>query len=270
MTNNRRIDGCLVTTAVDTDTIIKQIKQNNTLNTKNVSEMVEFRQNTPIAIVGGGPSLADTLPELRKFKRIMSCGSVHDYLVSNNIVANWCIICDPDPLVINYMKKTKLDTNYLIASQCHPDVFSHLCLNKKFIWHAGGDNFDTANFGENQTVIGGGCTIGTRAIVMALSFAYYDIHLFGFDTCLTDDYKHHAYDFNDPEKESLGNIYEIRLGHPTEGKKFKVAEYMLGQIFDFKNIIKIYNRAHYTVHGDGALGYILQYGIEEKEKLNGN
>lgn len=262
------IEGVLVTTAVDTDTLIKQIKENITLGLKNVSESNDYRG--PIAIVGGGPSLKDTLEELQAFNGpVMACGSVHDYLVMNNVDAKWCVICDPDPLITLYMKKLSEKTTYLIASQCHNSIFEYLKNNKSYIWHAGGDKFNDNNFGENQLIIGGGCTIGTRAIMMAHAFGFEDIHLFGFDSCLTKEYKHHAYNF-ETDGESVGDITEIRMGGP-ESPIFKVAGYMLAQIFDFKKILEVYaSKFRFTIHGDGALKYLMDLAKTKMEtKQNG-
>lgn len=271
----QQIDGVLVSTAVDIETITKQIHENITLGLKNVSESDDFRVNVPIAIVGGGPSLKDTIEELRAFPGpVMACGSVHDYLVSNNVAAKWCILCDPDPLITLYLQKIQFPTKYLVASQCHSNIFKHLWQQQNkieplhwdnvYIWHAGGDKFEDSNFGENQTIIGGGCTIGTRAIMMAYAFGYSNIHLFGFDSCLTKDYKHHAYDF-ETEQESIGDITEIRLGGP-DSPIFKVAGYMLGQIFDFKKILEVHaSRFQFTIHGDGALKYLMDLAAHEME-----
>lgn len=266
----KRIEGCVFTTAISTENIISQIKENNSLGVPSVTELDEFRGANPVALVGGGPSLKNTLEELRTYKNIMACGSVHDFMIKEGVYPKWCIVCDPDPLVINYMKLLSDDTKYLIASQCHPEVFNYVKDNKNYIWHAGGDGFDKSNFGENQVIMGGGCTIGTRAIAMAIAFGYRDIHLFGFDSCLDSSYSHHAYPFDNPEVETVGDITEIRLGGP-ESPVFRVAGYMLGQIFDFKKILEIYgSTTRFTVHGEGAFKYIMDYGQKHgKEKING-
>lgn len=270
----QRIEGCITSTAVDTKTIISQIQENNSLGLTNVSDMEEFRERAPIAIVGGGPSLKNTINELREYKNVMACGSVHDYIITEGVNPKWCVVCDPDSLVLNYMKLLSDDTKYLLASQCHPSVFEAFKKYKDrygttyyppehYIWHAGGDGFDPSSFGENQVILGGGCTVGTRAIAMAIAFGYHNIHLFGFDSCLDSSYNHHAYSFDNPEIETVGNITEIRLGGP-ESPIFRVAGYMLGQIFDFKKILEVYgNTTRFTVHGDGALKYIMDYGKKQ-------
>lgn len=261
----QRIDGCSVTTAVDTDTIINNIKENNKLKLSNVTDSDDWRENTPIAIVGGGPSLKHTLKELSAFKYVMACGSVHDFLVKNNVLADWCVVCDPDPLIIEYMKDLQFSTKYFIASQCHPNVFNYFIgkssrVYQTYIWHAGGDKFSNDNFGKNQLVVGGGCTIGTRAIMLAHGMGFNNLHLFGMDTCLDEDENHHCYNFETKE-ETIGDVLEITCGDPVNGKKFKVAGYMLGQLFDFKQILQNYgHKIRFTVYGGGVLDYTLKYG----------
>lgn len=258
------LDGCVVTTATDTSVIIQNIKENNKFGVSNVADADFWRVNKKVALVGGGPSLKNTLEELKTFKIIIVCGSVHDFLVENNVVADYCVLCDPDPLILNYCKHKRLETKYLIASQCDPEVFKYFKLYNTKLWHAAGDNFDPCNFGLNQPLVGGGCTVATRAMMLAYGMGYTDQHLFGMDTCLDGD-QHHAYEFDNPEKEKLNGIMDIILGDdPNSGQKFKVADYMLGQLFDFRTILKTFkNRIQFTVHGGGVLDYAIKYELEK-------
>lgn len=270
--NVQKLEGCTVITAKPTEDILKNIQYNVNRPKREVSDLPEWRDNLPIAIVGGGPSLKDTIKNLADYKYVMVCGSAHDYVIRNSkCFINYVVVCDPDELVINYLQeKPSIDTKYLIASQCDPKVFEHLKDERVHIWHSGGVN-DNAVFGEGKLVLGGGCTVGTRAICMALGLGFSKLHLYGFDTCLSMDFKHHAYDFNDPEKETLGNITEIALDGPN-GKKFHVAGYMLGQLFDFQKLIGMYaHRMEVTVFGDGLLKHLMD--LTQKKLLeaqNGN
>jgi hypothetical protein len=94
------------------------------------------------------------------------------------------------------------------------------------------------------------------------------MHLFGYDSCLTNEYKHHAYKFHNPERETLGNITEIRLNDPVNGKKFICAGYMVAQILDFQWMLRNFaDQLDIKVFGDGALAYILEKGYENMLKL---
>lgn len=267
-----KLEGCTVTTAKSVEDIQKNIRFNVSRPKVEVASLPEWRDNTPIAIVGGGPSLKDTIANLVNYKYVMVCGSAHDFVIQNSRChINWVIVCDPDKLVVNYLQeKPSIDTKYLIASQCDPSVFEYLKHEKVYIWHSKGGDEDYSIFGDNKLVLGGGCTVGTRAMVMALAMGFSQIHLYGFDTCLGKDYRHHAYDFNDPEKETLGNIHEIALDGPN-GKKFNVAGYMLGQLFDFQKLLEAYShRMEVKVFGEGLLKHLMDLAAKKLEAQNGN
>lgn len=259
----QRVEGCNVTTAKSTEEIIANIQHN--VKDKLVLEFYkhwDWRDSKPVAIVGGGPSLKNTIKKLHDYQCVIACGSVHDYLIENEVSIRYCVVCDPDEIMIEYLKKdnSNLMMQYLVASQCSPKLFDYLHKEKRrgvLIWHAGGENLDSSVFGENKVMVGGGCTVGTRAIMLAMGMGYNNIHLFGFDTCLDENFAHHAYEFKDKERESIGNIYEVRLDGP-KGKKFHVAAYHLGQLFDFQSILKTYaDRIRVTVHGEGLLKHLM-------------
>jgi hypothetical protein len=95
-------------------------------------------------------------------------------------------------------------------------------------------------------------------------------HLFGFDTCLEiirdgeGDYKHHAYDFQTKD-EVIGDVMDVKIG--PDSPTFKVAGYMLGQLFDFKALCKQFpDKIDVTVFGDGLLKYLVDYSVEAYDK----
>src|SRR6516165_5381761 len=75
-----------MTFAVRGNTDVKVREQHVAINIKR--KLPRFLQRTdlmglrgsPIAIVGGGPSVKGYLDEIRKFRWIMAAGSTHDYL----------------------------------------------------------------------------------------------------------------------------------------------------------------------------------------------
>lgn len=256
---------CEVTPALGLEIVTKNIKRNKAAGYTQIQDLLEWREQAHIAIVGGGPSLKDNLELLRKFKYVMACGSVHDYLIEQGIIPTWTAVVDPDPLMARYLTKPSIFCKYLVSSQCDQEVFDILAHVPVVLWHAAGEGIENSNFGEEYVAIPGGCTIGTRAMMIAMMFGYYHQHLFGFDTCLTNEYDHHSYKFVDPDKESLGQIIDINLG---DGKTFKVAGYMLGQFFDFQHILKVYARKlNVTVHGEGLLKHLMDLASNKKDVL---
>jgi uncharacterized Rossmann fold enzyme len=216
-----------------------------------VERLPEWRLK-PIAIVGGGPSLADTIDELRVFDSVMAAGSCHDYLVSKHINLKWCILTDPDPVMAQYLKMVSRRTRYLVASCCADEVFDALDGYDVAVWNCyAPDHPDVWQKGD--ILVHGGCTVGTRAIYMAMNFGFRDIHLFGFDSCIREeDGAHHAYDFA-TSAEQLGDVTRIFLEDHTS-KGYLAAGYMIAQIAEVIHIFKEFNGLiNLTVHGEGPL-----------------
>lgn len=264
------IQGVISTTATSTDKIKQNIQENVLSYDKlpEVHQLDEWRERVPIAVVGGGPSLAGELDRLRKYKYVLACGSVHDYLVENKIIPKWAAICDPDPVVNKYLKKWDYGTIYFIASQCDRATFEHLGHTRRVIFHVGSENLEYDLFGKDKIIVGGGCTIATRAMVLAIGMGFNHLHLFGMDTCLKND-KHHAYEFETKE-ESVGKINKIVFDEVIKGE-FEVADYMLAQFFDFKEILKRYvNKIDIEIFGDGLLKSYFDALVKQAEetKLN--
>lgn len=268
-----KIDAVVMQTATPTAKIVENIEINKRQGFSFIHELPEWIGRS-VAVVGGGPSLKGQLDKLKTYDVIFACGSVFDFLRNNGVCVDYCVVVDPDPLVVNYMRSAFEEDGckYLISSQCDPSVFRWAEQNNlhTFIWHAGGNG--DVNFKPDDIVVGGGCTVGTRALIIAMCFGYKHIDLFGFDTCLDETDEHHAYKYDNPEVENLGPVLEIALDHES-GKKFKIAEYMLGQLFDFKNILaQCGNTLELTVHGGGLIAELLRIGKEKQlalEKANG-
>jgi uncharacterized Rossmann fold enzyme len=266
----QRIDGTNVTMAMPIERVAANIAAANARGLKAVHDLSDWREHTPIAIIGGGPSLCDyngrTIDVARRYRNTMVCGSAYDYVLGRGIVPRWAVVCDPDPIMALYLRRAHRDTTFLVASQCDAAVFKELEDRDVALWHCRGPEAESSDiWGEGQRVlVGGGCTVLTRAIFLAVTFGFRDIHLFGCDTCVTD--RHHAYDFA-TDQESIGALTPIRLGDPNNVPEFMMADYMVGQLFDFKKTLEaLGNRARFEVHGGGALAELMRLGREAAQQ----
>src|SRR5216684_936305 len=165
-----------------------------------------FASGRRIALVGGGPSIKNTIYELMDFTTIIVCGSAHDWVQANcPRVPTYCAVCDPDPVMANYLRAPDHDTKYLISSHCNASVFDALEGYDVTMWHCwpiGAGDQDARDFLQEKTPrwvgIGGGCTVGLRSLTIALMMGYSELHFFGFDSCMgMSDDEHHAYPFTD-------------------------------------------------------------------------
>lgn len=257
-----KIENVVTEMAVGIETVKSNIVENLKVKLPELEDHPMWRKSKgdePVAIVGGGPSLKYTLEELRNFKVIIAAGSAHDYLVSKGIVPTYNLIIDPEVVVVNYLKNAHPNCTYIIASCCHPDVFRAMVDYPVVRFHAAGlqPEWYTAEWNkaglisnEYKPLVGGGCTCGLRSITLAHLFGYTNIHLFGMDSNLdqnNDD--HHAYPFIDTENEFLGDVIDMTIG--TNGRKFRVAKYMMAQLWGLRDLMSMYyEKFKITVHGD--------------------
>lgn len=224
-------------------------------------EVMKPKGETPLAIVGGGPSLAETFDEMRGFQQIMVCGSAHDYLVEQGFAPRYCVVLDPDPITANYLSKPHPLCTYLVASQCDDAVFGALKHSAVAVWHCAGVGMkiDEDTIFRKSPRIGGGCTVTLRAINIGIILGYGNQHFFGFDSCVRPD-RTHAYDV-----EPVEGIVDVRM--PGSNRVFYAASYHLAQAQQFQDALR--NHGHLftpTVHGNGLIAEIMKVG-QQRAKL---
>jgi uncharacterized Rossmann fold enzyme/2-polyprenyl-3-methyl-5-hydroxy-6-metoxy-1,4-benzoquinol methylase len=186
------------------------------LNTANVKGRIQPRDRTeePVAVVCFGPSLNQTWEEVKNFKNVISCSGSHKYLVEKGIIPNWHVEVDPRPHKIQLIGQPQKETEYLIASACHPDVFKHLQDYNVKLWHVFDPSEDGARLlPRGEWAITGGCDVGLRAMVIASFLGFRSIHVFGMD--------HSAGTEDNPLTQHGRHAAE----HPNGKHKLQVCEY---------------------------------------------
>ena len=263
--------------ATSSDVFIENVKINVKRKLPWLHNLPEFQKvkgnSKKIALVGGGPSLDKYVDDIKQFKTIIICGSSNDWAMKNGIIPTYAVICDPDPISVNYYTSLDTEVKYLLAASCDPKIYEHLKEKQVVMWHCHSDEAIEKLKGHLEGeyhAIGGGCTVGLRALSIAVMLGYSNIHLFGFDSSLGDNDKHHAYDFSDASEE-LGQIYNIKVGKDTlvgNEKTFHCAGYQLAQADHFKDFYTRYNQYfNPTFYGDGLLPTLMAQIFEEKQRL---
>lgn len=279
ITKFAKLEGMEVATATSCDVFVANVKRNVQKSFKKVSDLKDFgvvKPNyQPIALVGGGPSIKSELDNLRKFQAsgfpVLACGSSHDYLVSQGIVPDYCVLCDPDPITAAYTKRHNEDTKYLVALSCDELVFEVLKDRQVYVWNCKSDDAaEQVNpyIGGHIDIIGG-CTVGLRSIPIAMSLGYTNVHFWGFDSCMGSGDAHHAYEF-ETDKEEVGVVYPVRFGDvkdnkPEEGGKYYMCSgYQLAQAVHFQAFLQQFGMAFTpTFHGEGMLGDFYSYLMQK-------
>lgn len=144
-----------------------------------------IRHEEPVAIISGGPSLADYLDRVREFKYVIACGSVHDYLRQQGIVPTHAVVSDAGKDDRHNLSLAHSDTTFLLASQCDPALYDHLKGHKIEMWHYAGQAADIGQdeerlFRGERTMTWGGM-VTLSAISLALQMGFQHHHHFGFD-----------------------------------------------------------------------------------------
>ena len=160
------------------DVMAKQIEFN--LSRKDIEVFIGQEAHTGKAlIVGGGPSLVEVLPKIRQMKTrgavIFALNGTHDWLIERGLVPDFHVMLDARQKNVEFIKTPNKKVTYLIASQCHPDVFDALEGYHVVQWV--GWTHDAEEIADRHpdiplTIVGGGNTVGLKAMCIA--------HLWGF------------------------------------------------------------------------------------------
>jgi len=213
-----------------------------------------------VCIVGGGPSLKHNLEELKLRSRagqvIWALNGAAHYLTENGIEVDGQWIVDARDVNARFCGG---EWTHYLASQCHPSVFEAAKGKEIILWHeATCDGFLPKDKG--YTLVGGGTTVGMKALCGAYALGFRNIHIFGMDSSF-DETDHHAY--SQPE-----NDRDARIDVNVEGRKFKAASWMIRQVEDFMGLSDELARmdCEIHVHCSGLLGWVSQKLAEERNK----
>lgn len=248
--------------ATSADVFLNNVLENIKLKVPRFEQLPGFQKikgnNKPIAIVGGGPSVKTQIEKIKEFKTIIVAGSAHDWLIEQGIIPTYGVICDPDPVSINYYKKLDSEVTYLIATSCDPKIVEHFKDHSLVLWHCHSEDaaVKIKEVEKEYYGIAGGCTVGLRSLCIAILLGYNNVHLFGFDSCLgVEDNSHHAYGFSTEAEEDYGITHKIMLGKDKPGEKvYTCIGYQLAQAHHFKEFyFAHYNLFTPTFHGEGML-----------------
>ena len=192
-------------------------------------------------LVGGGPSLARMEREIRRRRdsgqSIWALNGTYRWLFDRGITADVMVLLDARPDNARFIEWAHPGTTFLVASQCHPDVYDRL---------AGHDvvRFDLEKMGDCGT------TVGTYALNLAWVLGYRKLALFGFDSSY-EAASGHAYpqEINDGEE-----VLDVTVGD----RIFRAAPWMAQQAKDFVGLVPEMVRlgGEISVHGDGLIPYV--------------
>jgi hypothetical protein len=222
-----------------------------------------------ICLVGSGPSLNDTLPELRQLlwegATLVTLNGAYHWCIEHNLRPQTQIVMDARPSNARFVTPYVPRCNYVLASQCAPETWDAVeGYPDVWIWHpvvkseGGPTEVLNAYYGGQWIGVGGGTTVATRAINLLRTVGYLNFDLFGIDCCWMDD-QHHAL----PQPENNGDARTkrtIRVGVKGSGhaRDFSASAWHVKQMDDLCTTLHVNGRLfRVTVHGDGMFAYVM-------------
>lgn len=203
-------------------------------------------------IVGGGPSLAENLFYVRGMQlagaRVYATGNAYGYLAAQGIRADAHILLDARPENLEFVPTESCPKYY--ASQCHPSVLEAAGPDL-ICWHAAMTCYQSLIEREHPDAVslGGGTTVGMKALSLVYLLGHRHLRLFGFDSCYRESHHAYAQPLNNSER-----VLEVTMG----GQKFRCAPWMITQAEEFKEIAPVLVSCGCVlrVYGDGLIPHL--------------
>lgn len=158
--------------------IIANVRHNS--STRKGWQKLEPAHDGIAILCGSGPSLADTLDEVKSIGgEIFALNGAAKFLNDHGVLADYQVILDAKPETASLIGPAK---KHLFASQVDPSCFEKIPDAK--LWHAthGDLVHEFPAYDADYCLIGGAVTVGNAALVLAYVMGYRVIHCFGFDS----------------------------------------------------------------------------------------
>lgn len=188
------VQGVTAIGVVDSDLRWEQVKAATAKIEKRIP--VAPAHNKTAILACYGPSLRDNIDALREESEttpgsyVISVSGAHDFLLDKGILVDYHVECDPRPHKADNIEKAEKGTEYLIASVCHQAMFDKLAGGDIALWHVATPEHTLRlvdELGQSRDhVIGGGGSVGLRAIPLLYQMGFRKFSIYGMDCSFTD------------------------------------------------------------------------------------
>lgn len=149
--------------------------------------------HTVAVICGSGPSLADTLDDVRRLQReggtVFALNGAAKFLADHGIEPDIQVIIDARPETADLIGPAQ---RHLFASQVSPECFNRMPSAE--LWHLQIENIDDylPDYPDPFVMIGGAASVGNTTTCLAYAMGHRKLELFGYDSSHRDG-KGHAF-----------------------------------------------------------------------------
>lgn len=202
-----------------------------------------------VAIVGYGPSLADTWPLIQngKFDAVWTVSKAHDFLIARGVVPTHHTDTDYREHKVGYNALFQRPVKYFMATQVHPLYFDVLAGQDVHLFHVvqpDGGTFDNRYF--KQPVM---FDAGLQAAKLAYELGYRDQDWFGMDASARGAQTHAG-----PHEGLPPEFIEVEVA----GEPRMLTTLLFRQALFCEKMLRETPRMQVKIHGDGALRPLLQ------------
>lgn len=227
-----------------------------------VMEIKNFHSGS-LAVVGGGPSLADSLETIRNFDGEVWCiNDSHDYLIERGIVPDSVAYMEVAPNFPRYIDHPHKDVRYLWASHCDPEGIRRLRSNGGYVelWNCICGKGEQKLVPKGSPMIPGGSRAALRVFHLGLAQGFRKFHVFGYDASYCE--KSHAYYHRGAKDHLLMDVH-------CAGKEFLTIPGLARKAKEFTEIMQRMSLfIDVTVYGYGLIPHIArQLGIHADQKV---
>lgn len=231
-------------TNVPLEALIAQQRRTLSRGVPTVADLRRMEYGRPLLIAGGGPSLADTFDPVgwRQWD-VMALNGTAKWLLERGFTPRYHVLVDGQPRVADYVPDDHPPgMEYLLAGMCHDDVWAKVQGRPVRAWFTYPDKEHSPPF-----AIGGGNTVGLRAITLGHVLGYNEIDVHGFDSSYRDGVMH-AYG-DRPDLVAFPKAIWCDL------KPFRASGSMIFQVENFFPTVGLVEAEGTTVnvHGSGLL-----------------
>lgn len=240
--------------------------------------------DTELAILGGGPSLAIFEDEIRQLRgtgvSLITLNGVYNWAHEKGLFPVNQFVVDARPHNARFTKPIDARNQYFIASQCDPAVLEGLPQERTFLWHAAVESIRDLLDKHRPDLwfsASGGSTILLRAIPLLRMMGFKKFYLYGCDSCLEN---------GSPEPGPNGEVLDVMLLHNVhhsykqpendnapvipviiKGRTFYCHPWMISQAQEFITLIKaLGDEIELCVKGDGLLAWIIEAGAQAADE----
>lgn len=239
----------------DTSTVLEHVKANGD---KAPWVMSSPAHHETAIICGSGPSLIETLGFIRAQKAdngvVFALNNAARVLNAHGIRPDYQVMLDARQANADEFMREDNANAYLIASQCHPDVFAAAEGKPVLLWHPVIDGIDELFPDRNMTLVGGGTTVGLSAMALAYTMGFRKFALFGYDSSHRGEQQHAAPQSRTDQEKWQFDVFVGDRKFRTNAAMGKQAELFEGFAWDLANL-----GCEISVYGDGLLPYIAQH-----------